>query len=260
MNLEGLVEWDEINAMMPEKERYLKALYVCNEDDYNYISYEFCGRGEKICDAFICIKDRESSGQKYFDILEVPIENVDDISWLTGRRVRLDDVNFDGYRDLIFVGYNELMGYRIRCIGFLWNEMEQKYEWNATVPKYYDGIDEERKRIIYMGSLSAFDENYRIYEYNGSIFTEKRLTVTWSEEVQYPGYRVTWKYYEDGGEMLKKLEQSYDEEKKLYYITYEEDGIVTEKVMEEADYDNRYNSERDLGQEYFPEFDFYMVG
>ena len=55
------------------------------------------------------IKDRESYGEKYFDILEVPVENIE-ISWLDGRRVRLDDVNFDGYRDLIFVGDNDLMG------------------------------------------------------------------------------------------------------------------------------------------------------
>lgn len=64
----------------------------------------------------------------------------------------------DGYRDLFFVGHNDLMGYCNRCIGFLWNEKEQKYEWNAAVPKYFDGIDTERKRILYVGGLSAFDE------------------------------------------------------------------------------------------------------
>ncbi len=182
LNFEGLAEWDAINAMLPENDRYIKALYVQNEDDYNYISYEFCSRGGEIgntgkagaCKAFICIKDRESYGEKYFDILEVPVENIE-MSWHDGRRMWLVNINFDGYRDLIFVGYNDndfLGGYH-QCIGFLWNEKEQRYEWNATVPEYFDGIDAERKRIVYVGGLSASDDDYRIYEYNGSVFTEK---------------------------------------------------------------------------------------
>lgn len=263
LNLEGLAEWEAINAMLPENDRYIKALYVQNEDDYNYISYEFCSRGGEIgntgktgaCKAFICIKDRESYGEKYFDILEVPVENIE-ISWLDGRRVRLDDVNFDGYRDLIFVGDNDLMGGYRSCIGFLWNEKEQRYEWNATVPKYLGRPDIERKRITYTFSSSAADDDYRIYEYNGSVFTEKRLVVTWSREVRY---RITWQYYEEG-ELLKRLEQNYDEDAKMYYITYEENGIVTEEVMEEADYDTKYGSDKELGLEYFPEFDFYSAG
>ena len=182
LNLEELAEWDAINAMLPENDRYIKALYVQNEDDYNYISYEFCSRGGEIgntgkagaCKAFICIKDRESYGEKYFDILEVPVENIM-ISWHDGRRMWLVNINFDGYRDLIFVGYNDndFLGGCYQCIGFLWNEKEQRYEWNATVPEYFDGIDAERKRIVYVGGLSAADDDYRIYEYNGSVFTEK---------------------------------------------------------------------------------------
>lgn len=182
LNLEGLAEWDAINAMLPENDRYIKALYVQNEDDYNYISYEFCSHGGEIgntgkagaCKAFICIKDRESYGEKYFDILEVPVENIM-ISWHDGRRMWLVNINFDGYRDLIFVGYNDndFLGGCYQCIGFLWNEKEQRYEWNATVPEYFDGIDAERKRIVYVGGLSAADDDYRIYEYNGSVFTEK---------------------------------------------------------------------------------------
>ena len=70
---------------------------------------------------------------------------------------------------------------------------------------------------------------------------------------------MIWQYYEDG-ELLKRLEETKDEESKLYHITYEENGIVTEKVMEEADYDNQYDSYSDLGEEYFPEFDFYWKG
>lgn len=30
--------------------------------------------------------------------------------------------------------------------------------------------------------------------------------------------------------------------------------------MEEIDFENKYNTYRDLGKEYFPEFDFYWVG
>ena len=174
-NLEEFAEWDEINAMLSEDDHYLKALYALDNEDYRYISYEFCEEETgDACKAFICIKDRESYGEKYFDILEVPVENIE-MSWHDGRRMWLVNINFDGYRDLIFVGYNDndfLGGYH-QCIGFLWNEKEQRYEWNATVPEYFDGIDAERKRIVYVGGLSAADDDYRIYEYNGSVFTEK---------------------------------------------------------------------------------------
>lgn len=260
VNLEEFDEWDEINAMLSKDNCYLKALYVLNEDDYNYISCEFCVRGEekgntceaKECAAFICIKDRESYGEKYFDILEVPVESIDTLAWLDGRRVRLEDVNFDGYRDLIFVGYNDPIGTFNGCIGFLWNEKEQRYEWNATVPKNCRRIDDERKRItnVYTSSL---EDDYFIYEYHDSVFTEKRL------EVMFSTPEIIWQYYEEG-EMLKKLERNYDEETKQYYIKYEENGIVTEEVMEEADYDNKYDSYSDLGMKYFPEFDFYWAG
>lgn len=259
--LEELVEWNEINAMLSESNHFLKALYVLNDEDYNYISYEFCGRGEEkwntcvanACEAFICIKDRESYGNKYFDILKVPIESIDALSWLDGRRVRMEDINFDGYRDLIFVGNNDLSGSLDRCIGFLWNEKEQKYEWNATVPKHI-AIDDEQERIIKIYT-SSLQDDYFIYEYHDGIFTEKWLAVTFSMTEN----QVAWQYYEEG-ESLKRLERNYDEDAKLYYITYEENGIVTEEVMEEVDYNNKYGSYSDLGKKYFPEFDFYWAG
>lgn len=261
VNLEELTEWDKINATLAKNDCYLRGLYVLNEDDYNYISYEFCDRGEeritcetKECEVFICIKDRGSYGEKYFDILEVPIESIDTLSWHEGRRMRLEDMNFDGYRDLIFCGYNDLMESN-HCIGFLWNEKEQRYEWNATVPKDYRRIDDKRKRIINVYPSYLLDE-YFIYEYHDGIFTEKKLEVISSLT---NCYLITWQYYEEG-ELLKRLESNYDEETKLYYIIYEENGIVTEEVMEKADYDNKYDSYSDLGKEYFPEFDFYWAG
>ncbi|MCM1385918.1 MAG: hypothetical protein NC231_01210 [Bacillus sp. (in: Bacteria)] len=263
VNMEEFDEWDEINAMLSEDNCYLKALYVSNEDEYNYISYEFRIRGEEKgntceaneCAAFICIKDRESYGEKYFDIVEVPVESINTLAWLDGRRVRLEDVNFDGYRDLIFVGYNDPIGTFDGCIGFLWNEKAQRYEWNATVPKNCGRIDDERKRItnVYTSSL---EDDYFIYEYHDGIFTEKKMEVIGSL-TDY--YQCIWQYYESG-ELLKRLEQNFNEETKQYYITYEENGIVTEEVMEEADYDNKYSIYHDLGKEYFPEFDFYWAG
>ena len=261
VNLEEFTEWDEINAMLSKDNCYLKALYVSNEDDYNFISYEFCVRGEEKgntcetneCAAFICIKDRESYGEKYFDIVEVPVESIDTLSWLDGRRVRLEDVNFDGYRDLIFVGHNDPIGSLNRCIGFLWDEKEQRYEWNATVPKHIGWIDDERKRITFGSGYSAFDDYYYIYEYSDGVFTEKRLIVTLSRTED----KVTWQYYEDG-ELLKVLEETFDEETKLYYITYEENGMITEEVIEKNDY--KYTDYSELGKEYFPEFDFYNFG
>ena len=263
VNLEEFTEWDEINAMLSENNCYLKALYVSNEDDYNYISYEFCVRGEEKgnsceaneCEAYICIKDRESYGEKYFDILEVPFGSNDTLSWLDGRRVRLEDINFDGYCDLIFVEHNDPIGTHHGCIGFLWNEKEQGYEWNATVPKNYRWIDKERKRItnVYPDSLQ---DKYFIYEYHDGIFTEKKMEFIGSLTDHY---QRIWQYYEDG-ELIKRLEKNFDEETKLYYITYEENGIVTEKVMEEDEYDSKYASTHDLGMEYFPEFDFYWAG
>ena len=168
----------------------------------------------------------------------------------------LDDINFDGYLDLIFTGWNRHSGDLPRqCIGFLWNEKEQRYEWNDTVPKHYRGTDDEQKRVIDIYT-SSLQDDYFIYEYHDGIFTEKRLEVIGSM-TDY--YLIIWQYYEEG-EMLKRLEKTYDEDAKLYYITYEENGIVTEVVMEEADYDSKYGSYSDLGKEYFPEFDFYWAG
>lgn len=263
VNLEEFTEWDEINTMLSKDNCYLKALYVSNEDDYNFISYEFRVRGEEKgnsceaneCEAYICIKDRESYGEKYFDILAVPFESNDRLAWYDGRRVWLEDMNFDGYRDLIFERYNDPIGRAEGCIGFLWNEKEQRYEWNATVPKKYRWIDKERKRIRDVDT-SALEDDYFIYEYHDGIFTEKKMEFIGSL-TDY--YLVIWQYYEDG-ELLKRLEQNFDEETKQYYITYEENGIVTEKVMEEADYENKYDSSSELGMEYFPEFDFYWAG
>ena len=86
VHLEELAEWDEINNALLENNSYLKGLYVWNEDDYNYISYEFCEEEtENACDVFICIKDRESYGEKYFDILKVPVESIDYMSWYGGK-------------------------------------------------------------------------------------------------------------------------------------------------------------------------------
>ena len=255
VNLEEFTEWDEMNAILPENIRYLKAIFVLNEEDYDYISYEFCGEEAKQdCEAFICIKDMETHGEKYFDILEVPVENIW-MYWLDviPGRMRLMDMNFDGYRDLIFLGNNDAYDW---CIGFLWNEKEQRYEWNATVPKFFEWVDTDRKRIEYSYANSIYEEYYFIYEYNGSAFTEKKLEVI-SSRTDY--YQIAWQYYEDG-KLTKRLEVNCDEDTKLYYITYEENGIVTEKVMEEADYDYKYDLYSDLGQEYFPEFDFYLLG
>ncbi len=261
VNLEEFDEWDEINAMLAEDNCYLKALYVSNEDDYNYISYEFRVRGEEKgnsceaneCAAYICIKDRESYGEKYFDILEVPFESIDTLAWLDGRRVRLMDVNFDGYCDLIFERYNDPIGSFNGCIGFLWNEKDQRYEWNATVPKNFRKIDDERKRITNSDPSSLLDK-YFIYEYHDGVFTEKKLEVIWS--LTEHGL-IIWQYYEEG-ELIKRLEENYDEETKLYYITYEENGMVTEKVIKKNDY--KYTDYSELGKEYFPEFDFYWAG
>lgn len=256
VDIEELAEWDDINAMLSENIRYLKAIYILNEDDYDFISYEFCGEvPKKECEAFICIKDRESYGEKYFDILEVPVESIE-MYWLHGRRIRLEDMNFDGYSDLIFIGSNDLIGSRDWCIGFLWNEKEQRYKLNTTVPKFFKGIDAERKRIEYSYDNSIYEEYYFIYEYNGSVFTEKRLEVISSRT---DDCQTVWQYYEDG-KMMKRLEENYDEEAKLYYITYEENGIVTEEVIEKVDYDKKYSLYIYLGEEYFPEFDFYLVG
>lgn len=256
VHLEELAEWDEINTALLENNSYLKGVYVWNEDDYNYISYEFCEEEtENACDVFICIKDRESYGEKHFDILEVPVENVD-MFWSGGSRMMLDDINFDGYRDLIFMGWNRHpFDLPSHCIGFLWNEKEQRYEWNATVPKNFRKIDDERKRITNSNPSSLLDK-YFIYEYHDGVFTEKKLEVIWS--LTEHGL-IIWQYYEEG-ELLKRLEENYDEETKLYNITYEENGMVTEEVLEEADYDNKYGSYSDLGMEYFPEFDFYWAG
>ncbi len=228
-----------------EKWGSFKAFYKLNTPNSGYASYEFCNH------VFISIKDEE---KKYFDTLEIPHEMLSKMSGLygDGQRIWLEDINFDGYKDIIFLGYNDGIELYHECIGFLWNQSKQRFDLDETVPVYFDYIDTERKRLIFTSSLSAFDDSYYIYEYINGAFEEKRLDVTFNLN-ESNSERITWEYYENDI-FLDKLVLNYTEDGSGYYIFYGRDGSITDGTFSE---EKMYS---ELGMQYFAEFDFYNHG
>lgn len=210
-----------------------------------YTSYEFCNH------IFISIIDEE---KKYFDILEIPNEMLSKMGGLhgDGPGICLEDINFDGYKDIIFLGSYDGLELYHKCIGFLWNQSEKRFELDETVPTYFDYIDAERKRLIFTGSLSAFDDSYYIYEYINGVFEEKRLDVTFNLN-ESNSERITWEYYENDI-FLDKLVLNYTEDGSGYYNFYGRDGSIADGTFSE---EKMYS---ELGMQYFAEFDFYNHG
>ena len=249
--LRNQIEWDYFENILSEQ-KYLKRLYKLNSEINSYISYEFYEQNTKgkISEILISIKDKESNGKKYFDILTCPVESIAKVYGLSGQRIRLEDINFDGHKDLIFLGYNNRIELYQQCVGFLWNENENIYELNETVPKYFDRIDTDRNRLLLTVSPSAFEDNYYIYEYNGETYIEKKLEVRFIDESN----GIVWKYLEKG-ELIKTLYLTFSENDKASYVFENEDGSVVHGEISKSDM-----SYYDLGKRYFPEFDFYFVG
>lgn len=81
----------------------LERIYRLNDEDYSYTSYEFYNHYEEsrteISAAFICVNDRKSNGEEYFDIIDVPTDKFlnylflrDTYPWVSVS----DDLSFDG--------------------------------------------------------------------------------------------------------------------------------------------------------------------
>ena len=232
------------------KERYFEALYKLNNQHFSYASCEFYNRELKL-EPHIAISVGNEENN-YFDILEIPPEMLSEISRLDGQRIRLEDINFDGYKDIIFLGYNDGLEVYHECIGFLWNQSEGRFVLNKTVPVYFDYIDNEKKRLVYTSSSSAFDDTYCIYEYINGAFEEKKLYVTFRLN-ESDLEEIIWEYYENGV-LVKKLILNDSEDGEGHYVFYDRNGSTVKGILSKG---KMYS---ELGKEYFPEFDFYNHG
>lgn len=253
-----LKEWDMLRAIMIEKQKILCGYCRQVNGDYNYTEYEFCDRETMdISEAYICIKDQKSNGGQYFDVISIPKKHMEDVLHVDWSRIWLDDLNFDGYPDITFIGHGSALG-TYDCIYYLWNESEKKYELDTTLPTRSPvNIDEVRKRLTYYETTGAginSEETYFIYEYTGERFREKKLRMVCDYSPEEQRGSMTWYYYEDG-ELMGKLEWFHGENEDISYVFYEENG---ERVDEVRINEKVYYYE--IGLMYFPEFDFYRMG
>lgn len=243
-------EWDAIAPMLENGN--LVRICRLNEGDYCYTSYEFTGPESEwdCCGALISVRDRESGGETYFDMLEIPEERLGGIYSMQAQQIILEDANFDGYGDLIFASFYRYYTGTI----FLWDPKKGRYVLCESAPWAFEWIEPERKRLIYVDTRGMDYEDYYIYEYNDSVFTEKKLELGFTKEEETGVKRYTWHYYE-GGELLETLELVTDENITGNYLIYEGNGITREEVLTQ---EKIYYKE--IGMEFFPEFDFYLSG
>ena len=124
-----LAEGDRLRTAMMEEQQVLGGFWKLVSGGYSYTEYEFNNLDTgKVSEAFICIKDQESNGDNYFDIVTIPAESIQELSYVERERMRLGDINSDGYQDIIIVGaYSARLG-EYQHEAFLWNDSEKKYE------------------------------------------------------------------------------------------------------------------------------------
>ena len=255
-NMENLKEWDYLQSVQEATGGCLKGIYSLNDGDYCYTSYEFYNHYEEsvpeVCAAFICVKDKESNGEEYFDIIDVPTDKFLNYLFLRDTYPRVgvgDDLNFDGFNDLVFMGRNDGIYPYWSFITFLWNEEKQRFILDESTPITIDRVDTERKRLTH-SNVSSLEDDYYIYEYRDRVFTEKHLEI--KIEDMY-GKRVTEKYFEDG-ELIAQLERATDEDGSIHYF-YEKIGGNREEIQVESGL-----SFHRVSGIYFPEFDFWKYG
>ena len=123
-----------------------------------------------------------------------------------------------------------------------------------SAPEAFEWIDPMKERLIYVETMGTDYEAYYIYEYNGSVFAEKKLELSFAKEDETGTSRYTWHYYE-GGELLETLELVEGGNIAGNYLIYEGNGVTREEVLTQ---EKIYYKE--IGKEYFPEFDFYLSG
>lgn len=247
-----LKEKEALERELAGQNKWLKAVYKQNEGDYSYTSYDFF-QGNEVSDIFICIKDRESGGERYWDMLSIPGERLSEMDEGTGSRFCLEDINFDGYEDMVFLGCNDGIRLYLKTVVYLWNETSGKYELCGTAPRYFKYVDRERKRMIWSERNSVLEDNYYIYEYENEVFREKRLEVTFTGAGE-----VTWNYYEDG-ELQKRLHLSGAGGNGAQYVFYNLENGTKEGECETGEIADGVWWQ-DTGKRFFPEFDFYNNG
>lgn len=247
---ENRMEWAHFYSVLPLENQYMKGLYRVNHESCSYTSYEFCKKDtQETCAAFVCVKDKESDGRHYFDILEIPKVELSNISRYEGRRFYFEDINFDSYEDLLFLGNNDRIKLYYQCTGFLWDDNEKIYKLCETVPHNFKGIDGEKERLIYSTSGSASDDEYYIYKYDGNEYKEERLEVR-----QISEEKIVWQYFLDG-KLDKEIKADLNKSQNFYTVIYYEDGEIKEEELIDADC-NIWET----GKKYFPAFDFYNNG
>ena len=165
----------------------------------------------------MCVKDKESDGRHYFDILEIPKVELSNISRYEGRRFYFEDINFDSYEDLLFLGNNDRIKLYYQCTGFLWDDNEKIYKLCETVPHNFKGIDGEKERLIYSTSGSASDDEYYIYKYDGNEYKEERLEVR-----QISEEKIVWQYFLDG-KLDKEIKADLNKSQNFYTVIYYHD-------------------------------------
>ncbi len=248
-----VVLWDdEIELSNIFEDRYFKAFYKLNEGEISYVSSEFCDcTSDHTPYVVIEAANKKTDGVERLEIPQKTLLRPHRFFSGDGQRLHLEDINFDGYRDIIFLGYNDGLELYHECVVFLWEPAEKRFKLSETAPFYFDFVDAKRKRVIYSCG-SGSEDSYFIYEFRDGIFHEKRM-----EYVDYVNerdlYEVKWEYFEDG-KYMKKMILSYGEEGDRHYEFYEADGSIIEGELEEEIFI------QDLGKKYFPEFDFYRNG
>lgn len=96
-----LAEGDRLRTAMMEEQQVLGGFWKLVSGGYSYTEYEFNNPDTgKVSEAFICIKDQESNGDNYFDIVTIPAESIQELSYVERERMRLGDINSDGLMEI----------------------------------------------------------------------------------------------------------------------------------------------------------------
>lgn len=248
-------EWDDVSEML--KKGKLLGIHRINDGGYSYTCFDFYRPDSvrDLCGALISVRDSGSNEHfKYFDLLEIPEDRLFNADMRFAPRIyREKDLNFDGVKDIVYTGTGDVRERYGDCTVFLWDEHEDKYAFCESAPRDFLWPQQDRERIIGAAILGHGElEEYHIYEYDGTGFTDRKLEVSFSGEADIE--LVNWRYFEEG-ELRETLEMTFDKSSGSVHITYQGDAAAEEEELKQ---EKVYY--REIGQKYFPEFDFYWYG
>ena len=242
-----LKEWNQICSILSEKDRILENIYKEKNGEFSFTSYDFYEQGSdrKLYAEFISVKDVESGGTEYFDILKVPEERIAEIPggiFLNDfHRMWFYDINFDGHDDFV---------YERRCDGcdennviFLWIPDKERFEYCGTAPRNFENsvsVKEHKAYYVYPDA-NAGPSIYSIYEYADGCFIRHSL------EIEHRGDSLVYVYHREG-EWVREQEFSYQKEDRTWHAVHEENGMTIEESMSE--------DLAELECAYFPEFTY----